>query len=346
MADPILNSNSTQPILNSIPNNTPVAGSMDNASNASNLPPQPLSASINPIEPPQGSDFSKFLKLAIVIMVVVIILGTIGIIFLLVKGKNIKKSSSAVENNTNQGSQAQIVVSEIRGPFLLTTYANPFDNVIQYINPFSKPTNPFDVLYLMDSKDLPHLKPSDFNPLKTNCGDLWHCRDFCKDPSNEAVCTDFGKKQSLIKDINFESKELINAMQNELDCDSQNSCQILCGNKDISVREKCSSFSKKYGLVGGLKNLSDPIITAKASEILGCSTIGACKTLCDKKENIQKCSDFVTTIGIKGGIKKVGPGECQSEESCQKFCNLTTENAKTCREFKSNVQKNASGIIL
>jgi hypothetical protein len=163
-----------------------------------------------------------------------------------------------------------------------------------------------------------------------NCADVSSCRTYCDDPINRTACVDFAKKKGFYKEAPIETKKesVIAAAKKELGCDSETSCKEFCSNQENF--EVCKAFAQKNGLQAEpARDPGQPEILKKAKEILNCNSEQACKVICEKEENKEKCSNFAKQAGVRGGERRVGPGGCISEETCKAFCSKS-ENAKEC----------------
>lgn len=124
-------------------------------------------------------------------------------------------------------------------------------------------------------------------------------------------------------------------------CANFSACKSYC-DKEVN-QDTCISFAKKKGFYkdGGPQGKSTAIIKAAKSE-LGCDSESACRTICEKEENIEKCSAFAKKHNL--GEPRQNPGDrqildkakeilgCDSESSCRLVCEKP-ENQEKCSEF-------------
>lgn len=174
-----------------------------------------------------------------------------------------------------------------------------------------------------------------------NCADFASCRTYCDDPTHSTECIAFAKKKGFYKEpTQADMTKVVASAKTELGCDSEDSCKSFCS-QDVNF-QKCSDFAKKAGLQGGVKSAasSNPTL-AKAKEILGCTSVDACKTFCSEDANKQKCSDFAKQAGLRGGEQKVGPGGCTSEDTCKAFCSSPV-NSQLCGQFKAGINPSSN----
>ena len=91
--------------------------------------------------------------------------------------------------------------------------------------------------------------------------------------------------------------------------------------------------------------LTEDDIVFPIAELGGCADEDACKTYCDNAENVEACLDFAETYNLMPleEIEKARiilpfllrgetPGQCQSEEECDAYCDKE-ENIMECVEF-------------
>jgi len=178
-----------------------------------------------------------------------------------------------------------------------------------------------------------------------NCKNISVCRQFCEDPVNLPNCVNYAKQKGFYKEepTQQESKLtiILSDAKKTLGCDSLDSCQQVCS-QEANI-ERCDSFAKSHSLNGGKGSDSknDDILTV-AKQVLSCDSQDACKNICIKPENQQKCSDFARQVGLRGGEMKKGPGGCTTEDSCQTFC-TSPDNFSICQGYAKTNRLNFSG---
>lgn len=162
-----------------------------------------------------------------------------------------------------------------------------------------------------------------------NCTDMATCKAYCQDETHKDACVVFAKKKGFYKASPKETKQssLLQSSKAELGCTSEISCRALC--EQEANREKCLAFAEKNGL-DAPRGPANRTILEKAKTILGCDSEQSCKAICGKVENQEKCSSFAEQAGLSGGIRRVGPGGCNSEESCRSYCQSHQEE---CAKF-------------
>ncbi len=163
-----------------------------------------------------------------------------------------------------------------------------------------------------------------------NCTSVSECRTYCEDQTHRDACVNFAKKKGFYKEeeINSKRQSLMQAAKNELGCNLEESCKAIC--QQEANFEKCRAFAEKNGLEEGQKNPGDKKVLEKAKEILGCDSPSSCKAVCEQESNREKCSEFAKQTGLEGGKRRVGPGGCDSEDSCKLYCE---KNQEECRKF-------------
>lgn len=166
-----------------------------------------------------------------------------------------------------------------------------------------------------------------------NCENFSSCHNFCEDPVNKNACISYAKKKGFYKkeEIDKKKDQILAAAQSELGCNSITSCKSFCENE--ANFEKCTEFAKKHDLGGGqILSPKNQEILAKAKSILGCDSPSACKALCEKPENHQKCGEFAKQAGLQGGEEFRGPGGCSTPETCETYCS-EPGHRQECAQF-------------
>lgn len=147
--------------------------------------------------------------------------------------------------------------------------------------------------------------------------------------------------QSAVKkyNITFPIKELGG-------CTNLTECQKFCD--DPINHDTCLNFAKSKGFYKETQSTTNEaqILSAAKSE-LGCSSKEECMQLCQKQENVDKCSNFAKRHNLGGG-ETADPGQaeilakakqilgCDSKEACMQFC-AKSENQQKCSEFAKQV---------
>lgn len=155
-----------------------------------------------------------------------------------------------------------------------------------------------------------------------NCASKTTCRDYCDKQENQQVCIKFAKTKGIYNPT-LETSKITKALplaQQELQCTALEDCKKQC---ELPQNfSKCSEFAKKANISGGIiKNPDQKTMLAKAEDTLGCTTLEACKTICDKQENKVKCTEFAKKIEAY-----TGPAASSAFENAN-------DNARFCREF-------------
>lgn len=180
-----------------------------------------------------------------------------------------------------------------------------------------------------------------------NCAGPQECRDFCEQPANQQVCTDFAKKKGFQKETARD--ELLQKAKTELGCSSMESCKAICDQDN----NRCDAFAKKHGAYQEPPSSASRYsreekvqLMQRAQSELGCTSMESCKSACEK--NPQVCMAFAkkhefdkrpeqeseasqSSGSANFGTQRFGKGSCDSEESCKKYCQ---ENPDECPGFK------------
>ncbi len=199
------------------------------------------------------------------------------------------------------------------------------------------------------------------------CMNETSCMNFCNNPENSEICFEFAKKHELLAKEEIEKhdeylqkrEELMTEAKKELGCDSPQSCQAFCQNKENL--SKCASLTSKIGAPpsqnnmqnagSGGEGISNPISGQLGPG--GCATETECKAYCTKNpndckgftQNYAQNSQLPSTSGNlnpnnppnipgnnpptqKSGIGNsnskegdyLGPGGCKTEKECKAYC--------------------------
>ncbi len=167
-----------------------------------------------------------------------------------------------------------------------------------------------------------------------NCADLNSCKTYCDQEVNRQACISFAKAKGFYKE-NQEQVKAVEYAKTELGCSDPETCKNFCQQTDNA--EKCRSFAEKHGLkkTQGPDNKQQEIVN-KAKTVLGCDSQEACKNICEKPENRDKCANFARDAGLDKGNEKsrVGPGGCGTEEACKNYC-TDAAHQEECSKFKT-----------
>ncbi len=189
-----------------------------------------------------------------------------------------------------------------------------------------------------------------------NCTGPQECRDFCENPDNQTTCMDFAKKKGFQRDMDDGNRidrqkkdELIEKAKTELGCTSMESCSKVCE----TDHTRCETFAKKHGVYqeppqsSGRYSTKEKIqLMEKAQSELGCTSMESCKSTCE--QNPERCMAFAKKHGFDKeqeqreqgassdvspnyGTQRFGKGNCDSEESCKKYCQ---EHPDECPGFQ------------
>lgn len=141
-------------------------------------------------------------------------------------------------------------------------------------------------------------------------------------------------------------------------CADLASCKVYCD--DPVNKGACITYAKEQGFykVDALEVHKEAVI-AQAQLELGCDSLDSCKAICDKEENIDKCTAFAKKNNLNGG-KRDNPGSanivnkakevlgCKSELECKAICEKEG-NRQKCSDFakkagiRGGEQKNGPG---
>lgn len=196
-----------------------------------------------------------------------------------------------------------------------------------------------------------------------NCAGPQECRDFCEQPANQTACMAFAKKKGFDKEMEgsdgmdaTKRDELLRAARSELGCTSMESCSRVCE----SNPERCDAFARRHGVSHTSTSRSSysseekQRLLEKARSELGCTSMESCKTTCE--QNPQRCMEFAKRHGFAKredssgeqqrdtaptyGAQRFGNGNCDSEESCKKYCQ---EHPDECPGFKGYARATEDG---
>ncbi len=162
-----------------------------------------------------------------------------------------------------------------------------------------------------------------------NCTSVVTCKAFCDTPNNHQVCSDFAKKHNLSDESSKNSstksdEEILKLARIELGCNSYDVCMQFC--EQESNMEKCMDFAARHNLDDGNAAQMKQQMSA-LKNLLGCNSMKACMDICNDPTNMQKCMEVFRQAGFSVEANYSGPGGCNSEQSCQAYCE---KNPKEC----------------
>lgn len=181
------------------------------------------------------------------------------------------------------------------------------------------------------------------------CGTKEECRVLCQDPVNQAACAELNPNATP-KPNRFSDPAFAAAAQEALGCSTAKSCKAVCSL--ASNFKKCDAFAKQNNLSGGYDKRvlalqqTDDIDSSNANELndeqveqlkqIKEELTGSDLTLkeyCQQEEHQAACTLLAKKFGLRGGQKLVGPGGCQSKETCRLYCDDPAHFAE-CKSFE------------
>ncbi|MEK7620432.1 MAG: hypothetical protein AAB413_04325, partial [Patescibacteria group bacterium] len=185
------------------------------------------------------------------------------------------------------------------------------------------------------------------------CTDQTSCESYCADVTHLEECLTFASENGLMSEEELgEAQQVLTALESGLSlpggCSNQESCDAYCG--DMAHMEECIAFASAAGMMS-----EEELVQAEAMlEILeaggtpgGCTSQETCDAYCGDEANIEECLNFAVSAGMmtaeeaeqaremgsKGKPEDfVGPGGCNSEESCRAYCEQEV-NREECDSF-------------
>ena len=162
-----------------------------------------------------------------------------------------------------------------------------------------------------------------------NCTNVSECKNFCDNPKNHQSCTDFAKKHNLSSESSKSSstkndEEILKLAGIEFGCNSYDACMQFCEKEENM--EKCMDFAARHNLDGGNAAQMKHQMSA-LKNLLGCNSMKTCMDFCNSPANMQKCMEVFKQAGFSVEANYSGPGGCNSEQSCQAYCE---KNPKEC----------------
>src|SRR3989344_3165095 len=135
-----------------------------------------------------------------------------------------------------------------------------------------------------------------------DCADMGTCMSYCEDPVNHASCVTYAQEKGFYEDdpTLAPTDDLLTAAQEELGCDSKESCQAFCA--DAANQTACHDFAADHAIPGGY--VVDPekeAILAAAETALGCDSYAGCLDFCADPANAAQCTSFADQVGLQGG---------------------------------------------
>lgn len=159
----------------------------------------------------------------------------------------------------------------------------------------------------------------------SGCKSASECRSYCDNESNRNTCENFARSKKF--GHYKEEGEMLEKAREKLGCDSFESCKNFC--ETPANRNKCESFGEEHA-PPEFKQKKEEFLK-KAKEGLGCTDFASCRNFCENPDNRERCMQFAQKnmpeeyqkrreeFENRGG-QQSGPGGCNSEESCRKYC--------------------------
>lgn len=173
------------------------------------------------------------------------------------------------------------------------------------------------------------------------CRDAKECYLYCEIPQNKAACWSYGqfrlgpqvlgvssispeedaqmRRMAAEKGITFPIAELGN-------CAGPAECRDFC--EQEANHNACTNFAQRHGFDEGRgEGPQEAEILASARSELGCSAKEDCFRICEREH--ERCMAFAKKHGMYQesmdekryeGEKRTGPGGCDNEQSCQRYC--------------------------
>ena len=136
-----------------------------------------------------------------------------------------------------------------------------------------------------------------------NCASQDACKAYCDDASHMQACVQFAQSHGLISQSQAsQGDSFAKALANgggPGGCDSPTACQTYCST--ISHLEACLSFAKSHGLNNGQMADGQKILAyLKTGGVMpgGCDSQTSCQNYCNELSHIVTCSAFVEKAGL------------------------------------------------
>lgn len=169
-----------------------------------------------------------------------------------------------------------------------------------------------------------------------NCQNINECKAYCNEAKNQDACLNFAKKHGFYKqslpasagkkhENRASDEEILNNAKQELGCNSMDECMAFCEKEENM--ETCMDFASRHNLNAGgdIAQMKQVISNLKSS--FNCSSMNSCMEVCNSGDNMKRCMEIFKAAGFPVHLDYSGPGGCNSEESCQTFCE---KNPKEC----------------
>jgi len=162
------------------------------------------------------------------------------------------------------------------------------------------------------------------------------CDAFCENPDNMRECILFGKEHGLMPPEELKNVEgMLRALESGVKppaCKGREKCDKYCS--DPANSEECFAFAVAAGFVDekDAKHAREMFEKGITKGPGGCKKEEECKSFCENPDNMNECMDFSVRAGhmtqeefernkemMERGMRG-GPGGCQSEEECMRYC--------------------------
>lgn len=187
-----------------------------------------------------------------------------------------------------------------------------------------------------------------------SCQSKAECQTYCEDTDHLEECIAFAEEYDFIPEKELEKiKAMAEAKRRGVtppgNCQTKTECEAYC--EEVNHIEECLDYAEEAGFIppGDVEKARQAVRLMKLGKTLGgCQSKAECEAYCESGNHPEECINFAVETGemteeeakrikeggpegiASGGPKKAGPGGCQSEEECEKYCN---EHQRECLIF-------------
>jgi len=186
------------------------------------------------------------------------------------------------------------------------------------------------------------------------CQSKSECGAYCEHTDHLEECIAFAEEYDFIPQKELERIKAMAKAHNRGvtspgNCQTKTECEAYC--EEPEHIEECLNYAEDAGFTppGNVEKTRQMVRLMKLGKTPGgCQSPAECKEYCEDGEYMEECLDFAVEVGnmteeeareikergpkegVHGGPKEPGPGGCQSEEECEKYCN---EHQRECIVF-------------
>lgn len=191
------------------------------------------------------------------------------------------------------------------------------------------------------------------------CSSEDECEAYCSDVAHMQECISFAQEQGLMSSEELEeAQQVLAALEAGYSlpggCSSEETCEAYCS--DVVHMQECLTFAQAAGFM----TQEEAQEAAQMIELMqsgstpgGCTSEDECRSYCEDESHMDECLNFaveagvltqeeveqIKAMGMEPMESFVGPGGCDSEESCKTYCSDKL-NREECESFFGSMGEN------